>query len=131
MAANTEPLFTHEGIIGMATISSANTNRDGTGAIATVVTGDADGTRITRITIQATVTTTAGMVRLYIDNTTSVKLWKEVAVTAITGSASLPEFVSILEFTGERAIILPAGYELQASTHNAETFNVIAEGGNY
>jgi hypothetical protein len=131
MAANTTPIFTNVGVFPVAQISSANTNRDGTGTIVSVVTGSTNGTRITRITIQAIVTTTAGMVRLYIKNGAVVALWKEVAVTATTGSASVPEFSSVLEFTGERALILPSGVELQASTHNAEAFNVFAEGGNY
>jgi len=131
MPANTEPIFTLTPVIGRAAISAANTNRDGTGTIVSVITGAANGTRISRIIIQAIVTTTAGMVRLYIDNGVNIYLWREVAVTAITGSASVAEFVSIISLVGETALNLPSGYSLQASTHNAEAFNVIAEGGNY
>lgn len=131
MAANTSPIFTLVPVIGTVTIESANTNRDGSGTIEAVITGGTNGTRITRITIQAIVTTTAGMIRLYIDSGDTIFLWKEVAVTAITGSATVLEFVSVITLTGENALILPSGYILMASTHNAEAFNIIAEGGDY
>ena len=131
MAANTKPIFTKTVAYGQATVDTANTNRDGTGAIVSVITGGTDGTRITRITIKAQVTTTAGMVRLYIDDTTTVKLIKEVLVTAITASATVAAFESVLEFTGERAINLKSGHELQASTEKSEAINIIAEGGDY
>ena len=56
----------------IAQISTANTNRNGTGTIGTVFTGAAGGSRIDDITITATGTTTAGVVRLFInDGTTS------------------------------------------------------------
>ena len=131
MTANTDPIFSLTPVIGIGAISSANTNRDGTGTIVSVISGSTDGTRITRVTIQAIVTTTAGMVRLYINTGAVIYLWKEIAVTAITGSASVVEFTYVLSLMGENALILPSGYSLEASTHNAEAFNVIAEGGNY
>jgi len=132
MAANTSPIFTFTPKIGMVQISTANTNRDGTGTLGTVITGATDGTRITRIVVKAIVTTTAGMVRLFIeDGSSNIHLWREVVVTAITVAASVGGFVAVLEFLDDRALILPSGYMLKASTHNAETFNVIAEGGDY
>lgn len=131
MAANLNPIFTLTPVIGCVEISTANTNRDGTGTLGTVLTGAAEGTRVTKITIQALDTTTAGMVRLFIDTGATIFLWKEIPITAITGSASVAEFFYAMELLGERALILPNGYILKASTHNAEAFNVIAEGGNY
>ena len=131
MPANTEPIFSLTPVIGAVVISTANTNRDGTGDLGTVITGSTNGTRITRITIQALETTTAGMIRLYIDIGATIHLWKEIAVTAITGSASVAEFVYVISLVGESALVLPSGYILLASTHNAEDFNVIAEGGDY
>ena len=131
MAANTSPIFTLTPVIGMVAISTANTNRDGTGTIGTVIAGGTDGTRIHRITIKAIVTTTAGMVRLFIDDGTNIILWREIVVDAITASATVAAFEEEILLDGEEALILPATYELQAATHNAEAFNVIAEGGNY
>lgn len=134
MAANTTPIFTLTPIVGAAAISTANTNRDGTGTIGTVITGGTEGTRISRITVKATVTTTAGMVRLYIGDdagTPNIRLWREIVVTAITVAAATAGFVYVMNLTGESALILPPNYTLRASTHNAEAFNVFAEGGDY
>ena len=131
MAPNTSPIFPLTPVIGVGQVSAANTNRDGTGTIVDVLTGATEGTRVHRITIKAIVTTTAGMIRLYIYNTTNTRLWKEILVTALTVSATVAGFEYTLELTGELALHLPNGYKLQASTHNAETFNVVAEGGNY
>lgn len=124
----TVPNFTKTPVLGLANIATANTNRDGTGTIADVVTGAAVGTRIERITIQATVTTTAGQIRLYISDGTTTRLWDEVLVTALTPSATIKPFrYAYLNL----ALNLPSGFKLRASTNNAESFNVIAEGGNY
>jgi hypothetical protein len=129
MAANTTPIFTITPKVGMVQVSVANTNRDGTGTLGTVITGATNGTRINRIDIVAIVTTTAGMVRLFISDGTNHRLWKEVPVTAITPSATVAAFSGSVVPT--EPLILPSGYSLRASTHNAETFNVIAHAGDY
>lgn len=131
MAANTTPIFTLTPKIGKVQISTANTNRDGTGTIGTVLTGSTNGTRIHRITIQAAVTTTAGVIRLYISDGTNVHLWTEVIVAAVTPSTTVSAWSYVMELFGEAALILPSGYVLMASTNNAEAFNVFAEGGDY
>lgn len=103
-------------------ISTANTNRDGSGTIADVLTGAATGTRIDDIEITATGTTTAGAVRLYLHDGTNSRLWKEIMVSAITPSTSTAVFSAGLR---DQALILASvSWKLQASTHNAETFNV-------
>lgn len=126
--------------IGITTISTANAGRDGTGAIATVITGGVNGTRIDRISIEATATTTAGMVRFYISDTTAANtaanthLWDEVSVTAATPSATVAAFSNYLSTPNDTALlplILPSGYTLRVSTNNAEAFRVIAFGGDY
>jgi hypothetical protein len=105
-----------------AQISTANTNRNGTGTIGTVMTGATNGTRIDDIYIVATGTTTAGVVRLFISDGTNVRLWQEILVSAITPSTT----VQVWSYTLlNQALILESGWSLQASTNNAETFNVI------
>lgn len=133
MTANTYPVFALTPRCGMAQISTANTNRDGTGTIGTVLAAGSNGTRIDLITIKATVTTTAGMIRLFIHDGTNYRLWKEIAVSAITPSGTVAAFASILtpDTDGDLPLILPANYSLRASTNNAETFNVIAQGGDF
>jgi len=52
--------------VGIANISTANTNRDGTGTIVAAFVAGSSGSRIDKVVIEATSTTTAGMVRLFI-----------------------------------------------------------------
>lgn len=104
-------------------ISTANTNRNGTGTIGTLIIGAASGTRVDDLTITATGTTTAGVVRLFIaDPSNNVRLWQEVLVSAITPSTTVQVFsYTILN----QALLLQQSWWLGASTNNAETFNVI------
>lgn len=105
-----------------AQISTANTNRNGTGTIGTVITGATNGTRVDDISIVATGTTTAGVVRLFISDGTNIRLWQEILVSAVTPSTT----VQVWSYTLlNQALILKSGWSLQASTNNAETFNVI------
>lgn len=105
-------------------VSTANTNRDGTGTIVTVFTAGASGSRIDDIVVTATGTTTAGMVRLFVHDGTNARLWQEVPVTAVTPSGTVAAFTASLL---NQALILPNGWSLRASTHNAETFNAIVD----
>jgi hypothetical protein len=87
-----------------------------------VLTAGSQGTRIDDITVIAQGTTTAGMVRLFINDGTNTRLFREIPVSAITASGTVAAFSSALTAL---ALVLPTGYSLQASTHNAESFNVI------
>jgi len=120
--------------VGVGQISTANTNRDGTGTIGTVFTAGSSGSRIDMIDIQATGTTTAGMVRLFLHNGTTAFLLAEVPVVAVTPSGTIPAFSAQLNsntMTQILPIVIPTGWSLRASTHNAEAFNVIALGGDF
>lgn len=119
---------------GMAVVSTANTNRDGTGTIGTIFSAGASGSRIDKIIIKAQGTTTAGMVRLFIHDGSNARLFDEVLVQAITPSATVLSFQAVLaanQITVELPLIIPSGYSLRASTHNAESFNIIAMGGDF
>ena len=110
-------------------VSTANTNRDGTGTLATIFTAGASGSRIDDIVIKAVGTTTAGMVRLFLHDGTNARLLDEIAVPAITPSATVPSFVAKLVDLAE---LLPNGWSLRASTNNAETFNIlVTRGGDF
>lgn len=120
--------------LGIAAISTANTNRDGTGTIGTVLTAGASGSRIDAVMLKATGTTTAGMIRLFVHNGTTAYLLNEVPVQANTPSSTAPAWE--VQMNGSTMsqlfpIILPTGYSLRASTNNAETFNVLAVGGDF
>lgn len=119
---------------GVGQVSVANTNRDGTGTIVTVFSAGASGSRIDAIDLKAVGTTTAGMIRLFIHDGTNARLLTEVPVTAITPSGTLPSWEAQLNtntMTQILPLLLPTGYSLRAATNNAETFNVIAQGGDF
>jgi hypothetical protein len=104
-----------------AQVSTANTNRNGTGTIATVFTAGSNGSRIDDIYITATGTTTAGVVRLFLNDGTNTYLFEEILVTAITPSTTVQVFQSVQL---NLSLILANGWSLRASTNNAETFNI-------
>lgn len=128
----TAPIFTGTPKCSFAQVSTANTARDGTGTLATIYTAGSSGSRIEHIDISAAGTVTAGAVRLFISDGTNNRLWKEVMVIATTPSTSVQAWnATVITSNLYQVLILPNGYSLKASTHNAETFNVFAFGGDF
>lgn len=113
---------------GMVTISTANSNLDGSGTIsAAIITGASNGTLIKTVTVKAQGNTTQGMVRLFIYDGTNTKLVAEIETPAVTKSATDPSFEIIIPVD----FALKVNWSLKASTEKGETFNVIAEGMNW
>ena len=107
---------------GLAQITTANTNRDGTGTLVDVVVPvTSGGALITTVQVIATGTTTAGVVRLFLYDGTNNRLLAEQLVSAITPSTS----VAVWSATITVNVTIPSTWKLKASTHNTETFNVI------
>jgi len=129
MAAGTTPIFVDTPKHPSVRISTANTARDGTGTLGTVFTAGADGSFFKGIRVQAEGTTTAGVVRIFIQTAGAGnnELIKELLITATTPSTSVEAFS--IEWYPSGGIVLAATDVLKASTHNAETFSVWAEGG--
>ena len=120
------PVFAVTPRLTSVAVATANTNRDGTGTLVSLITGVAAGTRINEVAVQATVTTTAGMVRIYLYDGTNYRLWDEVAIPVATVSASVK---GIRVATTYNNLILPsASWQLFASTHNGEAFTVTTMG---
>lgn len=132
MAFNT-PIYAATPRNSSVAISTANTNRDGTGTIGTVFTAGANGSRIEQIGIVPDAAVTAGMVRLYIYTGAAYFLFKEIPVQALTPSGTSPvqPFWMASGNNIEMPLILPNGYSLRASTNNAETFHITAVGGDF
>ena len=132
MAANA-PVFGSTPRDVYVQIATANTARDGTGTVGTLITAAAAGTHVTRIVVTATGTTTAGVVRLFESNDggTTKRLLEELLVGAFTPSTTVPVFSArFKQATLSQPLIMGASTNniLYVSTHNAETFNVFAEG---
>lgn len=128
------PNFAASPRVSSAVVSVANPNRNGSGTIADVLTAGASGSRIDTVCIKATSTSTAGMIRLFINNNSTSVLIAEIPVTAITPSATTPSYQAVVSGVSNPdlfPLVLPTGYKLQAATEKAESFNVIAIGGNF
>ena len=132
MAANKEPVFVLAPKSWAVSIATGNTARDGSGTVGTVATAASNGSRIDRVNIVAAVTTTAGVVRLFLYDGSTYYLLSETLVTAITPSATVAVYsAEIVRDDGQAVCELPSGWSLRATTHNSETFKVIASGGDY
>ena len=126
---NDVPLFEGDPKIGAVSIATANAGRDGTGTVGTVITAGTQGNLITLIRVIARSTTTAGMIRLFLYDGTAYHFYAEIPVTAVTPSATVAAFVA--ELVPAQPLKLPASWSLRASTEKAETFEVLAFGGEY
>lgn len=134
----TDPAFGATAKIGQANITVANPNLDGTGTIGTVITAGANGTEVYGVRIKARVTTTAGMIRLFLhDGTTYRGLLKEIPVPAITKSATVAAFEASVPLSQPidgvpgLPLVLPNLWSLRAAAEKAESFDVIATGVDY
>lgn len=120
------PTFAVTPRIASVNIASANANRDGTGTIATLITGASTGTQIREIAVQARVATTAGMVRVFLHDGSTFYLFDEISIAAATVSASVK--ATRVSTTYANLVLPSASWSVRVSTHNAESFDVTAMG---
>lgn len=138
-----QPQYAASPICPEVNFSTANTNRDGTGAIAVLATGRAPGTRVERVLVKAAGTTTGGMIRIFkrgsgltmnadgsiaSHTTPTWRLVAEIAVGAVTPSGTLATWEG--SWAPVNGFNLERFDQLGISTHNAEAFNAVALGGN-
>lgn len=126
------PAFAATPRCAAAAVSTANTNRDGTGAIETVFTAGASGSKIERIVVKCTADAADGGVILWLHDGTNYRMFDEIDTNdPAAGSAT------VAAFREERAysdLLLPAGWSLRAQNTVALTagaFHVIAFGGDF
>jgi hypothetical protein len=126
------PAFAATPRVGMGLISTANTNRDGTGTLVTIFTAGANGSKIERIRVKAIETTVASLVRIFIHDGSNARLYDEIDVAALTVSQTVKGAEGELDLsTPGKALLLPAGYSLRAAPHDAKQHIVMAFGGDY
>ncbi|MBS1585721.1 MAG: hypothetical protein JSS82_09260 [Bacteroidetes bacterium] len=121
---------------GIGTVSVANPGLDGSGTLVKILTAGSNGTIIKSIIIKSVAPTTQGMVRLFIRNAAHTKttLIREVPIPMYPVMATTPTPAPtwpMIEIDLVDEITLQASDELVASTQNAQTFNIIAEGLNW
>ncbi len=125
MAAS--PTFYATTVYKQATVSAANTNRDGsTGTYVDLYTAPSAGGMIDRVTIKAVGVTTAGMIRFFLYDGTTTSLIHEVDVTAVAspGATTKTFMMEVPELVGRK---LTNGQKIKATTHNAESFIIHVE----
>jgi hypothetical protein len=145
MATNAQ--YTKNARQASVTVNTANTNRDGTGSMqiawtAPAFTSDINpgGSRIERVLLQATGTTTAGMIRLFVSSDAAANtaantfLYEEIPVTAATPSSTISAWAASLQAVTYQTmfpIMIGPGCTLRVSTANAESFTITVMGGDY
>lgn len=136
MAANTVPIFplTANVTVGQ-TVQTANTAKDGTGTVVTILTAGANGAYVYAVTFQPTGTNTASVGRLFLNNGSTPtsaannSYLQDVSLPATTNSevAAIGQTVIVLNRT------IPAGYKLLITigTTVAATLAVSAQAEDY
>ncbi len=136
MAANTTPIFPLTPKVSWGTdLQTANTAKDGTGTVVTLMTAGANGSRVDYIRVRATGTNTATVLRIFINNgadptvATNNVLHTEATIAATT----LSEVAALAETTIQMDLALPPGYKLTATigTTVAALLKVSAVYGDY
>lgn len=122
---STTPQFASNPKIGISNISVANTNINGSGTISTVFSAGSLGSKINEVAVCGVGSVSAGMVRLFINDSSNNYLFDEVPISATTPSSSVSNFRTTKTYDN---LVLPSGYSLRAATNNAENFNIIVCG---
>lgn len=151
MLANPNPIYVLSPRRGTFRLSAANTAKDGTGTVNALFTALAlaskgGGSLVERVSVVASATTTAGVIRLFISDSagTNYRLYMEFPVPAWTASATVVGWTTGSLLAGTVAteasvkspwinvnIRLEPGQILGVTTNNAEAFEAHAEGGDY
>lgn len=120
-----EPQYGSTPRLASVNVATANTNRDGTGTVATLITAGTNGTQIREIAYKARVTTTAGMLRIFLHDGSTFYLFDEIGVLAATVSGTVQASRGSVTYSN---LFLPSGWSVRVSTHNAESADVTAMG---
>ena len=126
------PTFTDLARIGFASVTAANTARDGTGTIADILTSGADGTRIEEVVLKATGDPADSVVTLFIHDGSAYRLFDEFDL-ADPAAASTTVAGYRISRTYDN-LVLPTGFKLAAAITVALTsgaINVFALGGDF
>jgi hypothetical protein len=127
------PAFTATPRLAVAAVTTANTGRDGTGTIATVITGVAAGTRIDRIRIVATADPADSIVNLFLHDGTTAWFFDSFDIgNPAAASTTVDPFMA--EKTYANLILPSASWSVRASitvTLTSGQINCYAFGGDF
>ena len=130
MAVTATPAFAQALRCAMVQMSTANTNRDGTGTLSSAVAAGSNGTIVDCIIFKAIVTTAAGTLRIFYsdDSGTTYRLLAEVTTAGATVSGTVKGEEVTWVPPGGVPFKMPSTGRLKFCPHNSETWNVFVEG---
>lgn len=132
MAGNYRPLFELVPRIGIARLTTAETSLDAAPTnVVSVLAASANHTRIDRVVVKAAqAITVAGMVRLWLHDGSTYRLFEELTIPVDTVGANDTSYTTESDLISETTpLVLPSGWTLYATTEKSDKFNVIAFGG--
>ena len=136
MAVTALPIFAQTPIFTVgATVTTANTAKDGTGTVVLIYTAGVNGSRIDNIKVRSTGTAVATVIRVFVNNgatnvtATNNSLYVEATIAATTLSETAAQVDNLILMN----ISLPATYRVYATigTTVAAALQVSAQGGDY
>lgn len=113
---------THNPETKSITISTANSNLDGSGSITTLITCTTNKLVVNEVIIKSLGTTTQGMVRLFLIASDTKYLIREIMVPANVQTGVVESFSSTVDLQ----MTLEDTYALGVSTEKAESFSITA-----
>lgn len=126
-----QPMHVREPLAKGARVTTANTNRNGTGDIVEAVSAGPLGARIDHVSCIAEGNSTTGFIRFFTRSRGGPwALVGELAVTAASPSGSVPGWTDVWTPLGG-ILSLPPFAQFGASTHNTENFVVNPDGGHF
>jgi hypothetical protein len=132
---NTLPIFPGTPKVSWATLTAANTAKDGTGTVATVFTAGANGGRVDYLKVRAKGTNVATVLRVFINNgsDSTVAENNSLFVEQTIAATTLSEVAMLADTAIQLDVSIPAGYVITCTlgTAVAAGLQVTAVGGNY
>lgn len=118
----TDPAFAATPIVGTALLGNAETSTTSPTTTSTVRTAGTNGTKIEEIVVQATATTVAGLVYIFLHDGSNYRLFDTFAVTVTTGSATAAPFRLSRTYLN---LVMPSGYSLRISQSVSGNANIL------
>lgn len=125
------PVFASTPRVGVGAVSTANTNRDGTGTIVDIITGVTAGTRIDRVVATATDNPADSVLNLFLHDGSTSYLFDQIDLNDPTAAGTNVESYRV-EKAYEDLYLPSSSWKLRAAITVAPTggvLNVFAFGG--
>lgn len=122
----TNPAFAATPRIGAASAATADSSFTSPTNVVTVLTGASTGTKINEVVVKSAATSSAAILRLWLYDGSTYWLFDEIAIAAVTGSATLAQ--NRVSTTYSNLVLPSASWSLRASVSVSQTTHVIALG---